>query len=265
MIDTLVGYIENGKALDKMWKPFFREIREGVVTEIKIFDEDNNLMLEEDEQIIMQVDNDKVDIIDDWKARGRCYEFVFKGYLGKGITIITNKRMVHYRTPDPVMAGMDHFGPGGLPAAISDPIKAKSAKQRGMYEFCEISFDEIVRIVLYLHSQTVEYYIMSNWIRYKISNDNMSWDIFKIVEDKLKNKELERESVHKVITNVNYIDSDRLVIKKHWKRDDLIKKANKYRNRKKYDKAIIQYQKILEIFPADGDTKKKLEELSRVK
>ena len=50
-------------------------------------------------------------------------------------------------------------------------------------------------------------------------------------------------------------------IKKHWKRDDLIKKAKKYEKKAKFEKAIVQYKKMLEIFPDDGETKNKIEEL----
>jgi len=54
-------------------------------------------------------------------------------------------------------------------------------------------------------------------------------------------------------------------IKKHWKRDDLLKKASRYEHWGKYKKALAQYQKILELFPDDESTRKKVDQLSRAK
>ena len=255
----LIGYIENGKAMDKMCEPFFQEIGENVVTEINIFDEENNLILEDDEKILLERKDDKFDVENDWRSRGGTSSYAFEGNLYAGTTIITNKRILHYRVPDPNWAGAGKPHVMGIP----DALLAREAKKRGMYEFFQTSLSDVVKV--YISAKGPRYYILSGMDRFRIDSNKKNPEEFVLVEEYLKPREIERK-VTKKITEIYYVEPSFFTdIKKHWKRDDLLKKGAKFVKRKKYDKALIQYQQILEIFPDDESTKKKIDILSKAK
>ncbi len=262
MVNTLIGYIENGKALDKMWKPILREIREGIVTEIKIFDEDNNLILEADEKILLERKDDKFDVKNDWRSRGGTFTYAFEGNLYAGTTIITNKRILHYRVPDPNWAGAGKPHLMGIP----DVLLAREAKKSGMFEFCQMNLSDIVKVMMY-KNRGPEYYFFSEFKRYSAhSNKKKNVDDFAFVEPVLHPREVERKIIKDGFrTEIYYVDPNFLDIKNHWKRDDQLKKAKKYEKKQKHEKAISQYQKILELFPNDEGTKRKIETLSKNK
>ncbi|MCK4757778.1 MAG: hypothetical protein KAS67_04950 [Thermoplasmata archaeon] len=259
----LIGYIENGKAMDKMCEPFFQEIGENVVTEINIFDEENNLILEDDEKILLERKDDKFDVKNDWRPRQGVFNYSFEGHLYAGTTIITNKRILHYRVPDPNWAGAGKSHVMGIP----DALLAREAKKLGMYEFCQINLSDIVKMLVNKKYGT-EYYIFSEFKRYvAFSNEKANVEEFSLLEPVLHSREIERNNIKDGFTiEIYYVEPSFFTdIKKHWKRDDLLKKGAKFVKKKKYDKALIQYQQILEIFPNDEESKKIISELSNAK
>ncbi len=263
----LIGYILEGKALDDQWNPIINRVSDdGSIIGIRFFNEFGRFILDEDEKILVEIQDDKVTIEDDWKGnlwRGSPH-YIFKGYLAKGKTIVTNTRLFHFRTPDPFMSWGENANILGMPTAIIQGVKAKKAKDIGLMEFCEMSYNEIVKIRIYPVSIT--YDVLFNWKRYNIYTNEHKNDyiLFKIIEKNLQSKEIKR-TTEKNITTICYLDPKELDLSQHWKRDDQLKKAKKYEKREKYEKAIVQYQKILELFPDDGGTKRKIENLSKNK
>ncbi len=270
MVNILIGYILDGKALDTKWQQLYKVDENGVAIEVIYFDMQKNLVLDSDEKVLFQSNGEKVDVENDWGHRGGTYTYAFKGYLGAGTTIVTNRRIIHYRIPDPLMTGMDYSDPlGGIISGTGPVLKSKEAKKRGMLEFCELSYNNIVGITSFNSDSAIQYYSLTNWERhnYRIFSSGANLiekQIYEAVVECLKTREIRRVEGKKHLSII-YGELGSIHIKLFWKRDDLIKKANKYRNRKKYDKAIVQYQKILEIFPNDENTKRKIETLSKNK
>ena len=148
-------------------------------------------------------------------------------------------------------------------------MMASISKKEGMREYCEVPYNEICAILLYgatdEQTNSIDYWGFSNWERFKLENREQQWETFKIIEGCIKFNLLEKNRKGSITTQINYIESEKLIIKKHWKRDKILKRANIYEKEKWYDKAIKQYQKILTIFPDDEVTKEKIESLRGLK
>ena len=263
----LTGYIQNGVVLDNNWKPKAFSHKEGLPQYKRFFDGTGNFLLAKDESLLFTAGGIKVDIFDDWASSSsrNVGKFVFKGYRGAGYVFVTNKRIFHYRKMDSLKAGLDHAGTAGIPGAITDSILAKRGEQLGIFEYCEISLDILVELLLVdVASGKIGYYFLSNWDRYKVifdGNVQARIQMFQVIEKAFRERELRRYNNGPAVS-ISYSKRGEVHMKHFWKRDDLIKKALRYEKKGKIEKAIVQYKKILEIFPDDEDTKNKIKQLS---
>lgn len=263
-----IGYLKNGYLLDQHWS-VVRKGEIGKEEPIRIIDDHSRLIFNNEEKRLLHIDKMKMDIYNGWGARHSTITYAFKGYLGAGETVVTNQRILHFRKIDPVMTAMDYSDPfGGLITGTGPVLKAMEAKKRGMFEFCELPLHEIAAITSFNSGSSIKYATFLKWKLHdtRIYDEGHSnpWEreIFNVVQDCLKQKEMKRfEGKHLTITY-----SEMAVhVKNYWKRDDLIEKAHKYINKGKFDKAIQQLNKVLEIFPNDEDTKKWIVQLSQLK
>jgi tetratricopeptide (TPR) repeat protein len=265
--NVLIGYMQNGIVLGNDWKPKAFNYKEGLPQFRRLFNEKGNLILGTDETLLYSTGGVKVDVFDDWAPSSvrNTGKYIFKGYRGAGSIYITNKRIFHFREMDPLQAGLDHSGTGGLPGAILDPMLARRGRELGIVEFCEISLDILVDIIIEeLQSGKIAYYFISDWKRYRVllyGSPEIRIYIFQIIEKTLKDKEFRRYKDGPA-DSISYAKIGEVHMKFFWMREDIIKKAEKYEKKGKIEKAIIQYNKILEIFPEDESTKAKITQLS---
>lgn len=114
-------------------------------------------------------------IKDKWKDT--FFNFLWEATLGSGPAIVTNKRIMHYRDPDPrkrlesIFDGSSTFQ---VPNKVAQARTAGRRLERGIKEYCEVSFSEIARIDI-VHDEEKPSYI-------NIISDNQKYQITLIPE-----------------------------------------------------------------------------------
>ena len=254
----IYGYIKYGSVYDQ------RHNKE--LHGIGYFDSKNEFILEPNENTLHYTPFDTVHIKNDWKSRIVTYPYPFNGYCGDGTTVITNKRIFHYRMPNPDKTSVNSTSGQYLSDLAKSERNYKAAKEllaAGGLEFCEVRLDEIVQSYYYPDQKVGGGFdLVSERQRFHLTTSENSWKLFELVTEVKKAQEVHRVRSSKKEARIQYIDPLKLDSKLQAKRDSLLAKAYKYESKGKKDKALVQYNKILELMPSDEETRKKVEELS---
>lgn len=189
----IIGYIgPDGLAYNKKWKLIVVPLSKSGPPKIKrVLEADKTLSLTQGE-IILYIEEGVLGIQDNWRTHG--YTPLWDGIIGAGPLFITNMRIVHYREPKPGKY-IEYSGATlSLPDAIGDALSAKGAKGKGMKEYCEIPFHEIVKIEI-LHKGVIKTLDCLDGV---FDNQRFRVHVQKrhtpFIEQTLKNRELKRET-----------------------------------------------------------------------
>ena len=106
-----------------------------------LYDDAGRLILFAGESLLREVRDDNLDVSEGsglWNMRT-----LFDSTAEKGTLMITNKRIVLLRRPEPLLAARNDAYPLGMADAVAKAYRSKMIKSRKALEFCEIELDEV--------------------------------------------------------------------------------------------------------------------------
>lgn len=244
----IIGYIrKDGFAFDQKGRQIIIDKgKDGKPIFHRVLSDDGKVIFEKGEELLYGEDTNLFvsNKWSDWFLTN-----YWEGNLGSGPILITNKRLIHYRDPDPNKT-LESMGETSTLLALgkmADAGKAARAKKRGNKDFCEFSFSDIIKIEIFNKCQSVrpkkDFMIIGGTFYDNVDDDDdieghrayidilyndqpfRVWQMSRIaapIQHVLKDREVKTETIgrgSKKRTVTWYANPDDITVKKHKKRD----------------------------------------------